>query len=83
MQTDWEGGNYPLTLYFTEDYPSKAPKCMFPKDFFHLNVYGSGMVCLSILNENVNTLCKLLVKICNACNEYLNSLPNPISFMMI
>ncbi|KAF8012413.1 hypothetical protein BT93_I0540 [Corymbia citriodora subsp. variegata] len=41
--TDWEGGNYPLTLYFTEDYPSKAPKCMFPKDFFHLNVYGSGM----------------------------------------
>ncbi|XP_010059898.1 SUMO-conjugating enzyme SCE1 isoform X1 [Eucalyptus grandis] len=52
MQTDWEGGNYPLTLYFTEDYPSKAPKCMFPKDFFHLNVYGSGMVCLSILNED-------------------------------
>ncbi|XP_056177258.1 SUMO-conjugating enzyme SCE1 isoform X1 [Syzygium oleosum] len=50
--TDWEGGNYPLTLYFTEDYPSKAPKCMFPKDFFHLNVYGSGMVCLSILNED-------------------------------
>jgi hypothetical protein len=51
-QTDWEGGYYPLTLHFSEDYPSKPPKCKFPQGFFHPNVYPSGTVCLSILNED-------------------------------
>ncbi|XP_065023359.1 SUMO-conjugating enzyme SCE1-like isoform X2 [Musa acuminata AAA Group] len=40
--TDWEGGHYPLTLHFSEDYPSKPPKCRFPQGFFHPNVYPSG-----------------------------------------
>ncbi|KAK4362482.1 hypothetical protein RND71_017723 [Anisodus tanguticus] len=48
--TDWEGGHYPLTMHFSEDYPSQPPKCKFPKVFFHINVYSSGDVCLSILN---------------------------------
>jgi ubiquitin-protein ligase len=52
MQTDWEGGYFPLTLNFSEDYPSKPPKCKFPPGFFHPNVYPSGTVCLSILNED-------------------------------
>mmetsp|Transcript_46212 Transcript_46212/g.96725 ORF Transcript_46212/g.96725 Transcript_46212/m.96725 type:complete len:104 (-) Transcript_46212:24-335(-) len=38
-------------MEFPEDYPDKPPKCSFPKDFFHLNVYPSGTVCLSILKE--------------------------------
>nr|XP_020171566.1 ubiquitin-conjugating enzyme E2-18 kDa-like [Aegilops tauschii subsp. strangulata] len=50
--TDWEGGYSPLTLHFSEDYPSKPPKCKFPTNFFHPNVYPSGTVCLSILNED-------------------------------
>ncbi|CBI19485.3 hypothetical protein VitviT2T_027525 [Vitis vinifera] len=50
--TDWEGGYFPLTLHFSEDYPSKPPKCKFPQGFFHPNVYPSGTVCLSILNED-------------------------------
>ncbi|CAN1192007.1 SUMO-conjugating enzyme SCE1 [Linum perenne] len=50
--TDWEGGYFPLTLNFSEDYPSKPPKCKFPQGFFHPNVYPSGTVCLSILNED-------------------------------
>ncbi|KAK8585003.1 hypothetical protein V6N13_138945 [Hibiscus sabdariffa] len=49
--TDWEGGYFPLTLSFSEDYPSKPPKCKFPNGFFHPNVYPAGTVCLSILNE--------------------------------
>lgn len=52
LQTDWEGGFFPLTLHFSEDYPSKPPKCKFPQGFFHPNVYPSGTVCLSILNED-------------------------------
>lgn len=58
LQTDWEGGHYPLTIYFSEDYPSQPPKCMLPKGFFHINVYPSGDVCLSILNAaTVSTCC--------------------------
>jgi hypothetical protein len=49
LQTDWAGGYYPLTLHFTEDYPSNPPTCKFPPKFFHVNVYDSGAVCLSIL----------------------------------
>jgi ubiquitin-protein ligase len=52
VQTDWEGGYYPITIHFSEDYPSKPPKCKFPASFFHPNVYPSGTVCLSILNED-------------------------------
>ena len=49
--TLWENGLYPVKLEFTEDYPSKPPKVSFPAGFFHPNVYPSGKVCLSILNE--------------------------------
>ena len=52
LQTDWEGGFFPLAIHFSEDYPSKPPKCKFPQGFFHPNVYPSGTVCLSILNED-------------------------------
>lgn len=34
------------------DYPSKPPKCKFTPPLFHPNVYPSGTVCLSILNED-------------------------------
>ncbi|CAD6259895.1 unnamed protein product [Miscanthus lutarioriparius] len=49
--TDWEGGHFPLTLHFTEDYPSRPPDCKFPAGFFHVNVYQTGSVCLSILGS--------------------------------
>jgi ubiquitin-conjugating enzyme E2 I len=51
LQTDWAGGYYPLTLHFSEDYPSNPPTCKFPARFFHVNVYDTGAVCLSILGE--------------------------------
>lgn len=50
--TDWEGGFFPLTMEFSDDYPTKPPKCKFPQGFFHPNIYPSGTVCLSILNED-------------------------------
>eukprot|EP00736_Rhodelphis_marinus_P001790 Rmarinus@m.25829 len=50
--TLWEGGVYKITMEFSEDYPSKPPKCKFEPKFFHPNVYPSGTVCLSILNES-------------------------------
>ncbi|KAI8912192.1 ubiquitin-conjugating enzyme 9 [Powellomyces hirtus] len=50
--TSWENGVYPLTMTFPEDYPQKPPKLQFPPKFFHPNIYPSGTVCLSILDED-------------------------------
>ncbi|EFA82218.1 putative E2 enzyme Ubc9 [Heterostelium album PN500] len=77
--TLWEGGVYPLTMEFSEDYPSKPPKCRFPKDFFHPNIYPSGTVCLSIVNEDGNWKPSISVKqILLGIQELLNE-PNPKS----
>eukprot|EP01116_Phalansterium_solitarium_P024304 TRINITY_DN8877_c0_g1_i2.p1 TRINITY_DN8877_c0_g1~~TRINITY_DN8877_c0_g1_i2.p1 ORF type:complete len:159 (-),score=6.66 TRINITY_DN8877_c0_g1_i2:174-650(-) len=74
--TNWEGGVYPLTMEFTEDYPSKPPKCKFPPQFFHPNIYPSGTVCLSILNEEEDWKPSITVKqILQGVQELLDS-PN-------
>ena len=39
-------------MEFSEDYPNKPPKCKFNPVLFHPNIYPSGTVCLSILNED-------------------------------
>ncbi|KAG8879342.1 E2 SUMO-conjugating protein ubc9 [Tulasnella sp. 332] len=49
--TSWAGGIYKLNMTFTEEYPAKPPKCKFDPPLFHPNVYPSGTVCLSILDE--------------------------------
>jgi len=49
--SDWEGGLYKVSMEFSEEYPSKPPKCKFTPPLFHPNVYPSGTICLSILNE--------------------------------
>lgn len=43
---------YPITLIFSQDYPSKPPKALFPAGFVHPNIYPDGKVCLSILNDD-------------------------------
>ncbi|KZV79093.1 ubiquitin-conjugating enzyme 9 [Exidia glandulosa HHB12029] len=50
-KTSWEGGVFKLVMTFPEDYPAKPPKCKFSPPLFHPNVYPSGTVCLSILDE--------------------------------
>jgi len=50
--TLWEGAFVPLTMEFPREYPAKPMKCKFPAGFYHPNVYPSGTVCLSILNED-------------------------------
>jgi ubiquitin-conjugating enzyme E2 I len=37
--TGWEGGFYPLTMEFSEDYPTKPPKVQ------HTAVYGVVVPC--------------------------------------
>ncbi|KAL0904620.1 hypothetical protein M5K25_026749 [Dendrobium thyrsiflorum] len=75
--TEWDGGHYPLTLHFSEDYPSKPPKCRFPQGFFHPNVYPSGTVCLSILNEDSGWRPAITVKQILVGIQDLLDQPNP------
>ncbi|XP_034910381.1 SUMO-conjugating enzyme SCE1 isoform X2 [Populus alba] len=77
LSTDWEGGYFPLTLNFSEDYPSKPPKCKFPQGFFHPNVYPSGTVCLSILNEDSGWRPAITVKQILVGIQDLLDQPNP------
>ena len=58
----WEGGEYFLTMQFSEDYPSKPPKCQFKPVLFHPNIYPSGTVCLSILNDEKDWRPSITVK---------------------
>uniref|UniRef100_A0A7S1CNM2 SUMO-conjugating enzyme UBC9 n=1 Tax=Bicosoecida sp. CB-2014 TaxID=1486930 RepID=A0A7S1CNM2_9STRA len=51
VDTAWEGGLFPLDMTFTDEYPARAPVCKFNPPLFHPNVYPSGTVCLSILND--------------------------------
>lgn len=58
VQSDWEGGYYPMTIHFSENYPFMPPKCKFPQGFFHPNVYPSGKVCLqSLFNQGHVSFC--------------------------
>lgn len=77
--TDWEGGVYKVTMDFSEEYPSKPPKCKFVPPLFHPNVYPSGTICLSILNEEEGwrpaiTLKQVLIGIQDLLDD-----PNPSS----
>lgn len=77
--TIWASAVYPLTITFPDDYPSKPPKVRFPKGFYHPNVYPSGTICLSILNEEEDWRPAITLKqIVLGVQELLDT-PNPDS----
>ncbi|CAG2120503.1 unnamed protein product [Medioppia subpectinata] len=72
--TPWEGGLFKLRMLFKDDYPSTPPKCKFEPPLFHPNVYPSGTVCLSLLDEDKDwrpaiTIKQILVGIQDLLNE--------------
>ncbi|XP_041450760.1 SUMO-conjugating enzyme UBC9-like [Drosophila obscura] len=74
--TAWEGGLYKLRMIFKDDYPTSPPKCRFDPPLFHPNVYPSGTVCLSLLDEDKDWRPVITVKqILLGIQELLNS-PN-------
>jgi ubiquitin-conjugating enzyme E2 I len=77
--TDWDGGVYKVVMEFSEDYPSKPPKCKFVPALFHPNVYPSGTVCLSILNEDEDWRPAITVKQMLLGIQDLLDSPNPQS----
>eukprot|EP00389_Voromonas_pontica_P006839 GDKH01010298.1.p1 GENE.GDKH01010298.1~~GDKH01010298.1.p1 ORF type:complete len:161 (+),score=21.08 GDKH01010298.1:141-623(+) len=75
----WENGEFPLTMTFSEDYPGKPPKCQFAPVLFHPNVYPSGTVCLSILNEDEDWKPSITIKQILLGIQDLLDTPNPES----
>ncbi|KAA1096833.1 E2 SUMO-conjugating protein ubc9 [Puccinia graminis f. sp. tritici] len=78
--TNWAGGLYKLQISFPDDYPSKPPKCKFTPPIFHPNVFPSGTVCLSILNEEKSwkpaiTLKQIVLGIQDLMNDPNNADP--------
>lgn len=39
-------------LYFSDNYPSTAPRCVFSPALPHPNIFPQGQVCLSLLNTD-------------------------------
>ncbi|KAG5355658.1 SUMO-conjugating enzyme UBC9 [Yarrowia sp. B02] len=77
--TAWAGATYPMVITFPKDYPTKPPRCRFDAGFYHPNVYPSGTVCLSILNEEEDWRPSItLGEIVLGIQELLTS-PNPNS----
>ena len=66
--TPWDGGLYKLRMIFKEDYPSSPPKCKFEPPLFHPNVYPSGTVCLSLLDEDKDWRPAITIKQVNYLN---------------
>ncbi|KAG8528010.1 uncharacterized protein KY384_006926 [Bacidia gigantensis] len=78
-KTLWEGGLFKMDVTFPDEYPTKPPKCKFVPPLFHPNVYPSGTVCLSILNEEEGWKPAITIKqILLGVQELLNE-PNPES----
>ncbi|WZN58575.1 ubiquitin-conjugating enzyme E2 [Chloropicon roscoffensis] len=77
--TIWEGGYYPISIDFPEEYPQRPPKCKFSEGFYHPNVYPSGTVCLSILNEDEGWVPSITVKQILMGIQDLLTDPNPNS----
>jgi ubiquitin-conjugating enzyme E2 I len=58
----WEGGVYPASVEFPPTYPMKPPRIKLPKGFFAVNVYPSGTVSTSVLNDDVDWEPSITVK---------------------
>jgi ubiquitin-conjugating enzyme E2 I len=73
----WDGATYKLLVDFTDDYPAKPPKCKFTPPLFHPNVFPSGTVCLSILNEDEDWRPNITIKQVLLGIQDLLDAPNP------
>ncbi|KAJ6971660.1 SUMO-conjugating enzyme SCE1-like [Populus alba x Populus x berolinensis] len=75
--TDWEGGFFPLTLHFSEDYPSKPPKCKFPQVSSILMSTHLELCAYLILNEDYGWRPAITVKQILVGIQDLLDQPNP------
>lgn len=77
--TPWQDATYQLVMDFPPEYPQKPPKCAFTPPLFHPNVYPSGTVCLSILDEDKDWRPSITIKQILLGIQALLVEPNPLS----
>ena len=66
-----------MIMEFPNDYPLKPPRCVFRPILPHPNVYPSGTICLSILNEEEDWKPSIDVKtILKGVFKFLKDEPN-------
>ena len=68
----WEGARIPMMLRYVSERASSPPQCLFPKDFFHVNVSSNGLISLSTLIETredglQRQRCQKYSSLCNKC----------------
>lgn len=68
-------------MLFQDDYPATPPNCQFVPPLFHPNVYRSGTIALSLLDENqgwraATTIKQILLSIQELLNE--PNVTNPV-----
>ena len=72
--TPWEGGKYRGELRFPKDYPDNPPTFLFDKIngevLQHVNIYGSGKICIDILTGNAYSPDKSLLDIIIALDNF-------------
>jgi len=73
--TPWEGGRYPLTIVFSESFPTKPPICSLPPGFIHVNVFSEGGICLDVIKEGKWNLKMSIPELMAAVQKLLNE-PN-------
>lgn len=81
--TLWEGGEFPGTLEFGNDYPNSPPRYRWKlygnMKFYHMNIFESGSTCIDILNDKIGyTPARTAVEILKAMEDFLYA-PNPKS----
>jgi ubiquitin-protein ligase len=52
-RTPWEGGLFPVLMTCFSD-PDQPPKCQYPPDFHHVNVYPSGLISASTVHPELD-----------------------------
>ncbi|CAD8211147.1 unnamed protein product [Paramecium octaurelia] len=80
--TIWQGGEFPGTLEFPQNYPTTSPVYTWKLQktrFLHMNIYSSGKTCIDILNDKIGySPAKTCVEILKALEDFLYR-PNPKS----
>eukprot|EP00112_Aurelia_sp_Birch-Aquarium-sp1_P001413 Seg1150.2 transcript_id=Seg1150.2/GoldUCD/mRNA.D3Y31 product="SUMO-conjugating enzyme UBC9" protein_id=Seg1150.2/GoldUCD/D3Y31 len=61
-KTAWEGGIYKLKIEFSEDYPHEPPHCYFDPPILHPNVFPTGTVSLSLIEQGKGWKPQITVK---------------------
>eukprot|EP00835_Amoeboradix_gromovi_P002848 NODE_170_length_16226_cov_0.451169.p11 type:complete len:164 gc:universal NODE_170_length_16226_cov_0.451169:13383-13874(+) len=75
--TEWEGGLYRIIAAFPPEYPQKAPKLTTVPPLFHPNVYPSGNICLSLIDDRKDWKSSISMRqLLLSLQSFLSS-PNP------